>query len=350
MYHVAIIGESLAAQVAALACAASGFHDIDRLQGSRHLNEQPQVYSLGANASRLLRALVPESIEGLGFQPDRRQVRFAKSAYLLAELPLGEFYQQRYGSPLVNFSAPALTAYLEEHIGNPLKNSMSLNDAEISHQVTVLADSERRIKASNYDPSFLIYHASLPDHPLRKANVLWRGDGQYIEQLADNNQVHFRFITRADIPFDPEQWHDSLQDAFAAKMQVGGVSLNGFSAGETLFAGRVAYLQSALTPASQIRIDADNTALEDAWVLSRMMENYEEDLGDGLAAFERFRRPRHRKVAAQLRDHLLRLTEPSVSKRFSQHVGMALQNRLLPELALAQQDWLYEHDVIKGFR
>ena len=51
-----------------------------------------------------------------------------------------------------------------------------------------------------------------------------------------------------------------------------------------------------------------------------------------------------------MRDHLLKLTEPSVSKRFSQHVGMALQNRLLPELALAQQDWLYEHDVIKGFR
>jgi hypothetical protein len=27
-----------------------------------------------------------------------------------------------------------------------------------------------------------------------------------------------------------------------------------------------------------------------------------------------------------------------------------LQNRLLPEIALQQQDWLYEHDVIKGFR
>ena len=50
------------------------------------------------------------------------------------------------------------------------------------------------------------------------------------------------------------------------------------------------------------------------------------------------------------RAHLLRFTEPSVSKRALQHVGMALQNRLLPEIALAQQDWLYEHDVIKGFR
>jgi 2-polyprenyl-6-methoxyphenol hydroxylase-like FAD-dependent oxidoreductase len=90
--------------------------------------------------------------------------------------------------------------------------------------------------------------------------------------------------------------------------------------------------------------------MEDAWVLSRMMENYEEDIGDGLAAYERFRRPRHRKVLAQMRDHLIRLTQPSSARRFQQHVGTALQNRLLPEIALQQQDWLYEHDVIKGFR
>ena len=85
-------------------------------------------------------------------------------------------------------------------------------------------------------------------------------------------------------------------------------------------------------------------------MLSRMMENYEEDIGDGLAAFERFRRPRHRRVASHMRDYLFRFTEPSSCKRALQHVGIGLQNRLLPELALAQQDWLYEHDVIKGFR
>ena len=38
------------------------------------------------------------------------------------------------------------------------------------------------------------------------------------------------------------------------------------------------------------------------------------------------------------------------ARRFQQHVGTALQNRLLPEIALQHQDWLYEHDVIKGFR
>ena len=85
-------------------------------------------------------------------------------------------------------------------------------------------------------------------------------------------------------------------------------------------------------------------------MLSRMMENYEEDIGDGLAAFESFLRPSHRRVALHMRDYLFRFTEPLLHKRALQHVGMGLQSRLLPELALAQQDWLYEHDVIKGFR
>ena len=350
MYRVAIIGQSLGAQVAALACKASGFQDIGRFYGEQTHDLLPTIHSLGANASRLLRALAPEALEQAGFQPDRYQVRFAKSAYLLAELPLGEFYQQRYGAPLINFAAPALAAYLEEQLGMPIAAATALHDIESNHDLTVLTTPESPPTQQHEDASFLIYHARLPDHPLRKANVLWRGDGQYVEQLSDQTDVHFRFVTRADRPFEPAQWHESLQPALAAKEAVGAVSTQNFTASDRLFAGRVALLHSAVAPPLAARVDASNTALEDAWVLSRMMENYEEDIGDGLAAFERFRRPRHRKVALNMRAHLLRFTEPSVSKRALQHVGMALQNRLLPEIALAQQDWLYEHDVIKGFR
>ena len=350
MYRVAIIGQSLSAQIAALACKASGFQDISRFYGEQNHDPQQAIHSLGANASRLLRALAPEALEHAGFQPDRYQIRFAKSAYLLAELPLGEFYQQRYGAPLVNFAVHTLAAYLEEQLGMPMAAATALKDIEASHELSVLTTPESAPTLQHEDASFLIYHARLPEHPLRKANVLWRGDGQYVEQLSDQTSVHFRFVTRADRPFEPEQWHHSLQPALAAKEAVGGVAAKTYAASDRLFAGRVALLHSAIAPQLAPRVDAANTALEDAWVLSRMMENYEEDIGVGLAAFERFRRPRHRKVALHMRDHLFRFTEPSAGKRALQHVGTALQNRLLPELALAQQDWLYEHDVIKGFR
>ena len=347
MYPVAIIGESLAAQLAALACGASGFHETTRYVGPEVRYRSP-IVSLGANASRLLRTLAPDTIDALGYRPDRQQVRFAKSAYLLAELPLGEFYEQRYGAPLVNFSARSLTERLEKEIAKPLLTDRSLEEIEQSNRLTIV--SVPGYPEPPQQTPVTVFEASLPDHPLRRANVLWRGKGQYIEQLSDSDLVHFRFVTPSNQAFDEADWHPSLHEALDAKTHAGGIDLGSFQAKDTLFAGRVAYLSDALHSSLHCKVDGGNTAMEDAWVLSRMMENYEEDIGDGLAAYERFRRPRHRKVLAQMRDHLIRLTQPSSARRFQQHVGTALQNRLLPEIALQQQDWLYEHDVIKGFR
>ena len=91
MYPVAIIGHSPAAQLAALACNAGGFREIARYAGPVECPAATPILSLGANASRLLRTLAPDAIDALGYFPDRQQVRFAKSAYLLAELPLGNF-------------------------------------------------------------------------------------------------------------------------------------------------------------------------------------------------------------------------------------------------------------------
>ena len=139
MYPVAIIGDSPAAQLAALACNAGGFHEIARFAGPVECPAATPILSLGANASRLLRTLAPDAIDALGYLPDRQQVRFAKSAYLLAELPLGEFYAQRYGAPLVNFSTQSLTNRLERDIANPLQASKRLEEIEHSYELTIVS-------------------------------------------------------------------------------------------------------------------------------------------------------------------------------------------------------------------
>jgi hypothetical protein len=348
VYPVAIIGDTLAARLATLACHASGFDDVKRYQDREGPAQSPEIYSLGANASRLLNALAPHTIENIAFCPDRFQIRFAKSAYLLAELPLGDFYHQRYGSPMMNIAGPALRQCLDAGLSHPLLAPMALAEAERSHALTIL--SSRTPVGKTGDGDFNVFHASLTDHPLRRANVLWRGKGQYIEQVADTGRVHFRFVTRQGTDFAFADWHESLHPALEAKIQSRDIFVTELTHSETLFGGSVAFLSDAVAPPITCKIDGANTALEDAWVLSRMMENYEEDIADGLAAYERFRRPRHRKVMAGLRSHLTTLTEPSSMKRVGQHVGTALQNRLLPEIALQRQDWLYQHDVIKGFR
>ena len=71
MYPVAIIGQTAGAQLAALACSASGFNQLSRFRGAGALSNSPPVHSLGANASRLLRALAPTVVENIGFAPDR---------------------------------------------------------------------------------------------------------------------------------------------------------------------------------------------------------------------------------------------------------------------------------------
>ncbi len=348
LYSVAIIGNNLAAQLAALACHASGFDDVKRYRDAHDPEPQPAVYSLGANASRLLRALAPHPLEDIAFFPDRFQVRFAKSAYLLAELPLGDFYHQRYGSPMMNVAGPALRQWLDRGLSAQLLAPMALTEAESTHALTIL--SSRQWSHRSGDGEFRVFHASLADHPLRRANVLWRGKGQYIEQVADTDRVHFRFVTPKGTDFVQADWHQSLHPALAAKTQLQDIFIDELNHSDNLFGGSVAFLSDAVTPPITCKIDGANTALEDAWVLSRMMENYEEDIADGLAAYERFRRPRHRNVMTGMRRHVTTLTESAAMKRLGQHVGTALQNRLLPEIALQRQDWLYQHDVIKGFR
>jgi hypothetical protein len=351
VYSVAIFGQTLSSQLAALACQASGFNEINRFPAFAPAQDQHSVYSLGANASRLIKALAPDCLEDIGFIPDRYQVRFAKSAYLLAELPLGDFYQHRYGSPMLNVAAAKLHQRLESAIKQPLLDAVTLAEAEQNHAVSIVsAPQHHGSDDSGSSPQYRIFRATLPDHPLRRANVLWRGRGQYIEQHGDQEHVHFRFVTRADTDFVMTDWHESLHEALSNRAELGWISASHIQPNQTLFAGRVAYLGDHTAGALACKIDASNTGLEDAWVLSRMMENYEDDIADGLAAYERFRRPRHRKVAANTQRYLLRLTEPATSKRLGQHIGTALQNRLLPEIALQQQDWLYQHDVIKGFR
>ena len=118
------------------------------------------------------RALAPDTIDALGFRPDRQQVRFAKSAYLLAELPLGEFYEQQYGAPLVNFSARSLNDRLENDIGNPLLTGKRLEEIEDANRLTVVSGPSPM--QSPNEASYNVFEASLAYHPLRRANALAR--------------------------------------------------------------------------------------------------------------------------------------------------------------------------------
>ena len=84
--------------------------------------------------------------------------------------------------------------------------------------------------------------------------------------------------------------------------------------------------------------------------MSRMLENYEEDVADGLREYERFRRARTRRVAANITTASRALTATGRLSRLGAHLARALSTRFLPEIAMQRIDWLYGYDCIKGFR
>ncbi len=355
MYSVAVIGDSPATHIAALACKSAGFAETKQFASlSQSSPDENAVHCIPANTSRIINALSPSSVESIGLCPDREQVRLGHSAYLLSELPLGNFYLERYGAPLVNCTRKELIELLAQHDAfDPSPAKKSLQEIEADYELAILCDAtpiEKKIQKDNVG-GFDIYTANVADeHLLRNANVTWMGKGQVIFQRSSQSLTHYTFITHSQLPFEEQQWHRSLAPAFAHKSFTQNFTPKQHAIAENFQDGRRAYIGDACYAQYPSFLESHNSGMEDAWVLSRMMENYEEDIGDGLREYERYRRPRAVRVAQSGHLRLDSLTRPSVNSRFWGYVNQALSTRFLPEIAMQKQDWFHQHNVIKGFR
>ena len=92
-----------------------------------------------------------------------------------------------------------------------------------------------------------------------------------------------------------------------------------------------------------------SAALEDAWILSRMMERWEESPHEGFADYERYRKPRARRLRAFAERERASLAEPAGLAAWQRNLKWSLTSRFLPEIAMQRTDWLYGYDCIKGF-
>jgi|TARA_B110000971_G_scaffold217724_1_gene255180 hypothetical protein len=355
VYSVAVIGDSPVAHIAALASKAAGFADTKQFASLRKTTtDENTLHCIPASVSRIINALSPLSIESIGLCPDREQVRLGRSAYLLSELPLGNFYLERYGAPLVNCTRKELLELLAQHEAfdvDPAKKS--LQEIEDDYDLAILCDGLQADPPSDERNvgGYEIFNANVAEeHLLRNANVTWIGKGQVILQRSSKSHTHYTFITHNQLPFEEPHWHDSLAPAFANKSFKGTFNPLQHLVAERFQDGRRAYLGDACYATHPGFLESHNSGMEDAWVLSRMMENYEEDIGDGLREYERFRRPRAIRVAKAGNQRLNLLTQKSSNSRFWGYVGQALSTRFLPEIAMQKQDWFHQHNVIKGFR
>jgi hypothetical protein len=352
MYSLAIVGNDATADLATLACEAAGFTAISRY---RPTNVHPQPLApITANATRLISALSPVALNEIGREPQRAQIRLGRSAYLVSELPLGEFYRSRYGAPIINCSAEDLCAALTTAQSRPaaeLLSAESLNEIDAAHQLTLMTSriTHRQGQPKQPAPMSWFSTSTALSEPIQ-ANITWLSGNQRIFQWSSLQQTHYLLVTPSDQPFVTKHWHPVLHEAIA---NCG--TANAFDPeqprireyyydGSRVFLGHACYQPNPVVPESAW------LGLEDAWVLARMLENYEEDVADGVREYQRYRQARARRADRETARACAALVTNSPGRRLLNNIGTALSSRFLPEIVMHKQDWFHQHDCIRGFR
>ena len=297
---------------------------------------------LTPNLVKVVHALgLAQSLDKISHQPNRAQVRFGRSAYLLSELPLGRFCSERYGAGLANVDSQALLELLREDLP-----SAAFNHTQAPIVETAAPSSNTATAATGAQ----LYHSVLPlVESTANANITWLNEHAIAWQFSTLEQTHFYFYIQQPTAMTPEHWHPSLQ---APVQQAKALDLlqQEHTPAENWYQGNIVLAGDAAYAAPAQWREFTHIGLEDAWVLSRMLENYEEEWPQALASYEKYRGARARRITRNLR-----LTQNSYSRRkplqrLARNLNIALSTRFLPEIAMQRIDWHYGHDCIRGFR
>lgn len=111
--------------------------------------------------------------------------------------------------------------------------------------------------------------------------------------------------------------------------------------------GTRALLGDAAHPTLPFLAQGACMALEDAWGLVRSLAAGA-DLADGLAAYQRLRAGRVRRVIDAASGNARKYHLRSAPLRLAAHGALRLGGALMPDRMLHQFDWLYEYDITKA--
>ena len=354
----------------ALALLREGHDDLILIDAvERSDKEASPLLALGPHATRVLHALgLRGRLSAVALAPEHYLERELASSRIWRDLPLGNHVEARFGAPYLLITRHQLITMLHDSIGQ--LSGWQRITARVTHttpngtflasgsstaaDLVVLCTGAREVipgfpapaDASLVQLSYArTSEQALPPALLQAAVTRWIGPTTdlWTMRAPDSDEL---FLQRSSTHPDP--WHERLrpladQLSWTFHREVGAtlsaqwhnqrlLRIGGARGGTPLADGQGAAM-----------------ALEDAWVLSRLIEQQREAPESIGAALERFRLPRLRQVAAQLARQRLPLTDPGWSKPL--HRARALAgDRFLPELGYQRQAWLYGYDCVRGFR
>lgn len=405
---IGIVGAGVAGLSLALACRSAGLDNAVIYERNPNVSTDLTASEISPNAARVLYALgVKDALHAVASTPSVLQTRAARSGYLISQRPLGEFCEARYGAAhlivehraLLDVLVAAVKAWdipiitgttcsvVTSH--REVANIQFADGTHADHDVVIGCDgidsavaAALKLESAVQDTAFLATQAVVATPAALRHPCEWIGPDGYLAHYPVSPTFDDSARGALEKP-DPEQplkmstlaiWRDEATDE--GLQSAADASLNqGFSSWHTLAREIVANLSGAsavhrlqfhppMSGWSHQRIalagDACHPtlpflnqgaafAIEDAWVLARMLERWEDEPVSGLREYERYRLPRARRLqlSAQVRGRscLQNARWPT----WKRNLSWALTSRYLPEIAMQKLDWLYGYDCIKGF-
>lgn len=396
MASIGIVGGGIGGLTLALACREAGLRDVTVYEQAVQPEALGAGVQLSPNASRVLVALgLRDALHEAAFYPQAVHLRTWRTGYLLAMRPLGHFSESRYGAPYVHIHRGDLQKLLLDAAverGVTVKTGWSCSavgqdsdgawldfgDQRVRHAAVIGCDGIHSvIRESLFDstrPRFtghMAWRGMVPAAALEKGIIpptatVWLGPQRHFVHyyVRGGELVNFVGIVETDrwtgeswreagdpaeLAADFAGWHPMVGTLIEAAGDVYRWALYDHDPLPRWTRDRITLLGDACHPMVPYLAQGAAMAIEDAWVLSRMLERWDDLPAEGLSEYERYRRPRTARVQQRSRDQgkEFHLSEPWPVLR--RNFKFALGSRFLPEIAMQRFDWLHGYDCIRGF-
>jgi salicylate hydroxylase len=340
--------------------------------------------TLSPNATKVLHALgLKEPLRSRCSLPQAQLQRTSQSGFLLSQRPLGQFADERYGAPHCLVSQTDLLTILLnacETRGVTLTDgractevwqannnvTIGFNGEQKTHDVLIGCDGHGSTVRSYLgyppaavQPGTMIWRGRTSTQPLsgpltNNAITSWLGSDQYLRHWPhpDGNSVEFlAFVSQPSSDLIPSfsGWHPQLRVLIEASDSLRCEPVLEHEPISQWYDRRVVLLGDACHTLPPHLQQGAALAMEDAWVLSRMLERWEDDPATGFEEYQRFRKVRITRVRRTTREQATQWAPQSSRAALARNLKLSLASRFLPEIAMQQLDWLYGHDCIKGF-
>tara|TARA_Y100001933_G_scaffold240469_1_gene266004 strand:+ start:4767 stop:5960 length:1194 start_codon:yes stop_codon:yes gene_type:complete len=393
---VGIVGGGIGGLTLALALREAGVTDVtvyERYAAPESLGAGVQ---LSPNATKVLHALgLKGPLADVAFYPQAVQLRTWRTGYLIAARPLGHFSEARYGAPYYHVHRGDLHGLLLEAVtgrGIAVRTGRvctgageddrgpwaDFEDGRERHDVIVGCDGiHSAVRDSLFEaaaPVFtghvawrgMVAAADLPEKLIPPTATAWLGPKRHFVHYYVRRGELVNFVgvvetdrrpgeswrepgERAELAEDFAGWHPMIHHLIDAAGEVYRWALYDRAPLPTWRRGCVTLLGDACHPMRPYLAQGAGMAIEDAWVLSRLLERWEDQPASGLEEYERYRLPRTARVQARSR---AQGEEFHLSERravWTRNFKLALGSRYLPEIAMKQFDWLHGYDCVRGF-